>query len=555
MPTTPVKLAFNENGASPLISHTVLQSTSSVEDQTVTAIISDNDGLSGGDNQPALFYRTIFQGDTSAWNKIIDEDGPVGNEYNFIIPAQSWGNLIEYYIVATDNALEPLQNTFPFKGDLLDRPFKFLKYHVGDFASQVYNSSDVPVNINDDNVFFSSTLNIPDDRQIVDVNMTLTITGFINDLALALEYPAGVATGPVSHNGDSQSEYQNTNLDDEASAPIYQGSSPFSGTFKPDNGLFVFDGLNAQGNWTLKAFDDMYYNNNSTIENWNLEITYLKPVNPPVVGDIPDQNIEEGQSFVQFDLDEYVSDVDNSDAEINWTYSGNQDLIVTIDAVTHVATIQTSDENWNGSEVINFTATNPTLLSDSDPARFAITAVNDAPQVSDIPDQPIDEDQSFVSFDLDDYVLDVDNSDSEIDWTYSGNSQLVVNIDPAMHVCTVAVPDSEWNGSEIVTFTATDPGGLTDSDPATFTVNPVNDTPQVSDIPDQTIDEGQSFVSFDLDDYVSDVDNSDAEIDWRYSGNSQLVVNIDSATHVCTVAVPDSEWNGSEIVTFTATDP
>ncbi len=549
-----VQLAFNENGDAPLIAHTMLQPTSSVDPQIVSAIISDDDGLASGDNQPALFYRTIFQGDTSAWQKVIDEDGPTGNQYDFTIPAQSWGNLVEYYIVATDNAAEPQQNTYPFKGDLLSLPPKFLKFHIGDFATQTYTSSDVPVNINDDNIFFTSTLNIPDDRQIVDLNMTLTVSGFINDLALALESPAGTATGPASHNGDAQSEYQNTKLDDEATTHIYEGTSPYTGTFKPDNALFVFDGLNASGTWTLKAFDDTYYNNNSTIESWNLEVTYLKPVNPPVVSDIPDQTIEEGQSFTSFDLDDYVTDADNTDDEITWTYSGNQDLIVTIDEVTHVCTISVPNEEWSGSETITFTATDPTLLSDSDSATFTVTPVNDPPVVSDIPDQTIDEGQNFTQITLDDYVSDPDNANSEMTWTYSGNTDLIVTIDEN-RVATISTPNPDWNGSETITFTATDPGGLSDSDPATFTVNPVNDPPVVSDIPDQTIDEGQNFTSFDLDDYVSDVDNSDAEINWTYSGNAQLTVSIDPATHVCTVSVPDSEWNGSETITFTATDP
>ena len=56
----------------------------------------------------------------------------------------------------------------------------------------------------------------------------------------------------------------------------------------------------------------------------------------------------------------------------------------------------------------------------------------------------------------------------------------------------------------LITFTASDPGLLTDSDPATFTVTAVNDGPLVADIPDQTIAEGNSFATIiNLDNYVS----------------------------------------------------
>ncbi len=77
-------------------------------------------------------------------------------------------------------------------------------------------------------------------------------------------------------------------------------------------------------------------------------------------------------------------------------------------------------------------------------------------------------------------------------------------------------------------------------------ITPVNQAPVVSGIPDQTINEGESFTTINLDDYVSDVDNTDAEIVWSYSGNSQLTVDI--TNRVATVTIPDADWNGSETI-------
>ncbi len=549
-----VRYAFNENGDTPLISVTPLQPTSSVEARTITAIITDDDGLAQENGQPALFYRTIFQGDTSIWHKIVDSDGPIGNEYDFTIPAMSWGNEVQYYIRATDNTPDSLTSTFPSFGKSTDAPPYLLHYFVGDFEIRTFTSSDVPVSIADDNIYYTSTLEVDDTRPIVDLNATISISKHIEDLAVALEAPDSTASGIVNHNGEPGDSYTNTVLDDEADIRITDGTSPYSGSFKPDNALWVFDGVTGNGTWTLRAYDDTYYNNGGSIDGWSLDITYMQPIHPPVVSDIPDQTIDEGQSFTQFDLDDYVTDEDNTDDEISWSYSGNKDLIVNIDSITHVATVQTPNDDWSGSETIIFTATDPTLLSDSDAATFTVTPVNDPPVVSDIPDQTIEEGQSFASFDLDDYVSDPDNDDAELSWTYSGNVDLTVEIDANTHVCTVSVPDANWNGSETITFTATDPGGLSDSDPATFTVTPVNDPPVVSDIPDQTIDEGGQFVQIVLDDYVSDPDNADSELSWSYTGNHELLVSID-ANRVATVSPPDSNWNGSETITFTATDP
>ena len=145
-----------------------------------------------------------------------------------------------------------------------------------------------------------------------------------------------------------------------------------------------------------------------------------------------------------------------------------------------------------------------------------MTAVNDAPVVTDIPNQTIAEGASFATLNLDDYVSDVDNTDAQLTWSYSGNTTLIVNI--VDRVATISTPTANWNGAETITFRATDPGGLWDEDAATFTVTAVNDVPVVTDIPNQTIAEGASFATLNLDDYVSDVDNTDAQTDLELLG-------------------------------------
>ncbi|MCP4632537.1 MAG: hypothetical protein GY855_06385, partial [candidate division Zixibacteria bacterium] len=288
----------------------------------------------------------------------------------------------------------------------------------------------------------------------------------------------------------------------------------------------------------------------STLFDENIATFTVSAVNDaPVVTDIPGQTIVEGSTFTTLNLDDYVSDIDNTDAEMNWSYSGNTEL--SIDITARVATITMPDTDWNDSEIITFTATDPGSLSDSDPATFVVTSVNDAPVVTDIPNQTVAEGSTFTTINLDDYVSDVDNLDSEISWTYSGQTDLIIDI--TARVATITIPNIDWNGAEVITFTATDIGLLTDNDAATFTVSAGNDAPVVSNIPDQTIDEGAIFTTINLDDYVSDVDNLDSEISWSYSGNTELTVDI--TARVATITIPDVEWNGLELITFTATDP
>ncbi len=201
---------------------------------------------------------------------------------------------------------------------------------------------------------------------------------------------------------------------------------------------------------------------------------------PPVVGDIPGQTINEGASFATVNLDGYVSDPDHTDEQITWTYSGNTQLTVSINA-GRIATITVPNINWFGTETITFIATDPEGASDNDQAVFTVISINDPPVVADIPSQSIPEGESFSTIGLDNYVTDADNTDSQIIWTYSGNSQLVVSIS-AGRVATITTPNADWSGAETITFTATDPGSLSGSDQATFTVLGANDPPVASNV-------------------------------------------------------------------------
>ena len=222
---------------------------------------------------------------------------------------------------------------------------------------------------------------------------------------------------------------------------------------------------------------DMIVNNNYVFsyitvpQNFTINCTSNQP---PEVSDIPDQTITEGSTFATISLDDYVVDAEDPVSAIVWSYSGNSELTVTINA-TRVATIGIPDVNWTGAETITFQANDSGGLNDTDAAAFTVTAVNDPPVVSGIPDQTVEEGESFVTINLDNYVYDPDNDDDEMTWVASGNIELTVDI--VDRVATITVPGSEWNGAEMIMFNATDPGGKSDEDAATFTVNVFNDPP------------------------------------------------------------------------------
>ena len=269
---------------------------------------------------------------------------------------------------------------------------------------------------------------------------------------------------------------------------------------------------------------------------------------PPFISDIPDQTIQEGDNFASIHLDGFVSDVDHPDQELIWSFSGNQELSIQI--ADHVVSVNCPDENWFGTESVSFRVSDPGGLYDEVPVQFTVTAVNDTPVIGDIESRTISEGEQFAAINLNEYVTDADHSVEELTWTYAGNHHLSMSI--LGGILSITCPNEDWFGLDSVIVKATDPAGAFDSDVIRFTVIAVNDTPVVGDIADQLILEGESFQPIYLDDYVYDVEDTDDQITWTTSGNQDLIISISS--RIVEITVPDPEWTGSEIISFTASD-
>ena len=282
--------------------------------------------------------------------------------------------------------------------------------------------------------------------------------------------------------------------------------------------------------------------------------------NAPSVNGIPGESINEGGKFAPIKLDSYVSDDMDKPAQLKWSVSGNKSIKVSI-SNDHVATLQVPDQYWNGSEDITFAATDSKGAVGSETVNFSVESVNNPPVMKAIPEQNIDEGKQFTKIKLDEFVTDPDHPKDQILWEFDiqpvGKDQaegdLNVEIDPK-RVATIIIPDTNWYGSAKITFTATDGEYASDKKTALFTVKPINDAPVLQKIPDQAIEEKNEFESISLTDFVSDVDDDVSKIKWAITGNKDLKFDLDKYG-TANIKIPNEFWNGSETVTFTATDP
>ena len=153
-----------------------------------------------------------------------------------------------------------------------------------------------------DNTTNYDTINVNFAGTITDVNFIMAVLTHskTGDVEFSIKSPAGTEVILASRRGSTGANYINTVFNDSASTPISSGTPPFTGSFRPESPLSVFNGQNPLGDWILRVNDNaagdtgrvmnycitIYYNafvgiiSNTTIQSYTLEQNYPNPFNP-----------------------------------------------------------------------------------------------------------------------------------------------------------------------------------------------------------------------------------------------------------------------------------
>ncbi|WP_274022529.1 tandem-95 repeat protein, partial [Vibrio parahaemolyticus] len=237
-----------------------------------------------------------------------------------------------------------------------------------------------------------------------------------------------------------------------------------------------------------------------------------------------------------FEGDGKVVSLDANNGPVNGSVSVNPDGSVTY----------TPNDNYVGKDTFTYIVTSGGV-SESTTVEVNVTPVNDAPVAKD--DIATTQEDTAVTIDVLPNDTDVDGDKLSIESASVPKEQGTVEVVDGKLVFT---PAENFHGDAEITYTITD-GALTDQATVNVTVNAVNDTPVVeSSIADQTLAEDFTPYTIDLNTAFSDVDNVDGELTFSVSGNSNIQVAIVNGIATFT---PTADWNGSEALTFTATDP
>ncbi|HVK14484.1 MAG TPA: proprotein convertase P-domain-containing protein [Gemmataceae bacterium] len=209
-----------------------------------------------------------FDGATGALVGVLDHPEMMHGPYNMTFGAD--GDL--YVTVSHDRYIYGGTQVRRFDGPLAATAATALPVTVLDAVMKTYSA--VPkAAIPSDLRTYNWMINVTDPGTVLDVNVSVDITHpNVYDLAVYLVSPSGQPVELFADVGGSGDHFRNTVLDDEGGTPITAAAAPFTGTFRPEGRLSDFDGLAAQGTWTLRVRDGIKANK-GTLNSWSVTIT------------------------------------------------------------------------------------------------------------------------------------------------------------------------------------------------------------------------------------------------------------------------------------------
>jgi len=204
--------------------------------------------------KPRLYYKI----DDGNFN-YISPTQVEGDIFRFFIPGHLPGTKISYYFAA-QNSTGEFCVTLPESGRGVNPPGSvppevYFSYYVLRDTTVTICATGLPMTI-PVNSTVNKSISIPTTGSVLDIDMNLSISHTYDKyLNLYLVSPTGRHVMLSTKNGIDLDHYSNTVFNDEAAVYINQGRPPYSGSYRPEQPLALFDDSASNGNWSLKIIN------------------------------------------------------------------------------------------------------------------------------------------------------------------------------------------------------------------------------------------------------------------------------------------------------------
>ena len=282
-------------------------------------------------------------------------------------------------------------------------------------------------------------------------------------------------------------------------------------------------------------------------------VTFIVINNPQDVFlvDIPDQTFPEDQS-TQISLDTTVFHSNYPPSQISWSFVAGSNLRYTYNATSRMITIQSKNADWFGQDFMIATATDPDNQSVNDTFQVVILPVNDPPNISMstlfVTDNP---DSNLI--DLTQYAVDVDNTPLDLDWSFWGYTNFLIEWFDATNKIIRIIPLNNVT-SETGFFRVADPAG--EADTAQVTIEVLDNGQPVFEVnvPNPNFDEDTQFV-IQMDTCLRVSEYPPSQINWTFEAGPDLQYFYSAVSRKLTIQSKTPDWYGVDVMIAIASAP
>ncbi len=296
----------------------------------------------------------------------------------------------------------------------------------------------------------------------------------------------------------------------------------------------------------------------------NFDIDWIRASDGSFISTVPAQTIAEDTATAALNFTLSSDIADYTSFTVTGTSSDtalvpNANIVIGGTGVNRTVTM-TPAPNMNGTATITLTVSDGTLTASSN-FLLTVTAVNDAPAITDIANRSVDEDANtgaipFTLGDLETAATSLVVTRASSNLTLVPLANVVLGGTGASRTVTIT-PAANLSGTATITVRVSD-GVLTTTDTFLLTVTAVNDPPTVSDIANRTIHEDANtgavaFTIGDVDTALATLTVSGSSSDVTLVPNASIVFGGIGAARTVTVT-PAPNQNGSATITVSVSD-
>ena len=202
------------------------------------------------------------------------------------------------------------------------------------------------------------------------------------------------------------------------------------------------------------------------------------------------------------------------------------------------------DSEFNGIDTITYTVSDGNGGTDTGIVTVTVTPVNEPPE-TDNETVSTNEDTPLINIDVLTGDTDADGDPLTVTSAAASNGGVSINSDGTLNYS----PETNFNGTDQITYTIDDGNGGTDTGTVTVTVNPINDAP-VADDETATTNQNTTISNIDVLTGDTDVDGDVLSVSQASAVNGSVSINSDGTLNY----TPNPGFNGSDRLTYTVSD-